>query len=85
MECVLCGSKTKGVQYQACDNCQSEHEVRTMDKHAKEIIKIIHNSLDLCGSWLDEVRDYCRENHIHYEGKAVQEACFIGVTTYPKR
>lgn len=56
-----------------------------LGSHEDNIVKIIHNTMDLCGSWHDEVMDYCKDNHIAYEGQYVQEACFIAVRTYKLR
>ena len=49
-----------------------------------DITNMIHNALDLCGSWTDEIKDYCIDEMLDFNSKQVQTMCFNAVTSYGK-
>ena len=36
-----------------------------------EITSIVHNTMDFCGNWMPEIRDYCLENKIDIDNPRI--------------
>lgn len=57
------------------------HKIQSTEK---DITNMVHNALDLCGSWTDQVKDYCIDEMLDFNSKIVQNICFKAVTSYNK-